>query len=70
MKVTVIESPIGIFGFDENKKIAEKIFFPKDALKTAKKIKKIEEGQIIEEISPSSIFFSFLAVFNASLGKN
>jgi nucleolar protein 56 len=51
VKVTIIESPIGIFGFDENKKIVEKIFFPKDALKTAKKLKRIEEGEIIEEIS-------------------
>ena len=50
MKVTIIESVIGVFSFGENNLLVEKVFFPKDAHETAKRLKKIEEGTLIEEI--------------------
>ena len=51
MKVTIVESVIGIFGFNEDNTLVEKMFFPKNALETAKKLRKIEDGELIEEIS-------------------
>ena len=51
VKVTIVESVIGMFGFGEDNSIVEKEFFPKDTLETAKILKKIEEGELINEIS-------------------
>ena len=51
VKATIVESIIGIFGFNEESVLVEKISFPKDAIKTAKKLMKIEEGNLVEEIS-------------------
>lgn len=51
MKATIVESVIGFFGFGEDNKLIEQVFFSKDPLETAKKIRNIEEGKIIEEIS-------------------
>ncbi|UCC58420.1 MAG: C/D box methylation guide ribonucleoprotein complex aNOP56 subunit [Candidatus Bathyarchaeum sp.] len=50
MKVTIVESVIGVFGFNEENKLVEKIFFSKNSLKTAEKLQKIETGELIEEI--------------------
>ncbi len=50
MKATIVESVIGFFGFGEDNKLVEQVFFSKDPLETAKKLRKIEEGKIIEEI--------------------
>ena len=51
MKATIVESVIGVFGFGKDNKLAEKVFFPKDPQETAKKLRKIEEGKLIAEIS-------------------
>ncbi|MEJ2272875.1 MAG: C/D box methylation guide ribonucleoprotein complex aNOP56 subunit [Candidatus Bathyarchaeota archaeon] len=51
MKATIVESVIGFFGFGEDNKLIEQVFFSKDPLETAKKLRNIEEGKIIEEIS-------------------
>jgi len=51
MKATIVESVIGVFGFGEDNKLAEKVFFPKDPVETAEKLRNIEEGDLIEEIS-------------------
>jgi nucleolar protein 56 len=51
VKATIVESVIGVFGFGEDNKLAEKVFFPKDPQETAEKLRKIEEGKLIEEIS-------------------
>jgi nucleolar protein 56 len=50
MKATIIESIIGVFGFGENNLLVEKVFFPKDAHETATKLRKMEEGTLVEEI--------------------
>jgi len=50
VKVTIVESVIGVFGFGEDDKLIEKVFFPKDPQTTAEKLRRIEEGNIIEEI--------------------
>ncbi len=50
MKATIVESVIGVFAFGEDNKLVEKIFFPKNSLKTAEKLQKIEAGKLIEEI--------------------
>jgi nucleolar protein 56 len=50
VKATITESVIGVFAFDEDNKLIEKIFFPKSSLKTAEKLQKIEAGKLIKEI--------------------
>jgi nucleolar protein 56 len=51
VKATIVESVIGVFGFDEDNQLAEKFFFPKDPQKTAERLQKIEKGTVIKEIS-------------------
>ena len=50
VKATIVESVMGVFGFGEDNKLVEKVFFPKDPLETAEKLRKIEDGKVIEEI--------------------
>jgi nucleolar protein 56 len=57
VKATIVESVIGVFGFGEDNKLVEKVFFPKDPLETAERLRKIEEGTVIEEIA---VFFDKL----------
>jgi len=51
VKATIVESVIGVFGFGEDNELAETVFFPKDPLKTAERLQKIEKGTVIKEIS-------------------
>ncbi len=51
VKVTIVESVMGVFGFGEDNELVEKVFFPKDPLETAERLRKMEEGNVIEEIS-------------------
>jgi len=51
VKVTIVESIMGVFGFGEDNVLVEKVFFPKDSLETAERLRKIEEGKLLEEIS-------------------
>jgi len=51
MKATIVESVMGAFGFSEDNTLVEKVFFPKDAVETAKRLKKIEDGTLVDEIS-------------------
>jgi nucleolar protein 56 len=50
VKATIVESVIGVFCFGEDNELVEKIFFPKDPHETAERLRKIEEGKVIEEI--------------------
>ncbi len=50
VKATIIESVMGVLAFGEDNKLVEKIFFPKNSLKAAEKLQKIEAGKLIEEI--------------------
>ena len=50
VKVTIVESVIGLFGFSEDNTVVEKVFFPKDPLKTAEMLKNIEDGELIDKI--------------------
>ena len=50
MKATIVESVIGVFGFGEDNELVEKALFPKDELETAERLRKIEEGKVIDEI--------------------
>ena len=49
VKVTIVESVIGLFGFSEDNTVVEKVFFPKDPLKTAEMLKNIEDGELIDD---------------------
>jgi len=51
VKATIVESVMGVFGFGEDNELVEKVFFPKDPVETAERLRKIEEGTVIEEIS-------------------
>ncbi len=51
MKATIVESVIGVFGFGEDNELVEKVFFPKDPHKTAERLRKMESGRVIKEIS-------------------
>ena len=50
VKATIVESFIGIFGFNEKNLIIEKNLFPKDPVETAERLRKLEEGKSPEEI--------------------
>jgi len=51
VKATIVESVIGVFGFGEDNELVETVFFPKDPQETAERLRKIEDGTVIEEIS-------------------
>ncbi|MFA5364066.1 MAG: C/D box methylation guide ribonucleoprotein complex aNOP56 subunit [Candidatus Bathyarchaeia archaeon] len=51
MKVTIVESVMGLFGFDADHKLVEKVLFPKNPQETAQKLRNIEEGKIVDEIA-------------------
>jgi nucleolar protein 56 len=50
LKATIVESIIGIFGFNENEKIVEKILFPKDVEKIANVLGRIQAGEVTDEV--------------------
>jgi nucleolar protein 56 len=50
LKTTIVESVMGVFAFNQDNKLVENIFFPKDSMKAAEKLQKIEAGKLIEEI--------------------
>ncbi len=50
MKVTVVESVIGILGFNERNELVDYILFPKDARKTAEIMLQLESGKIVKEL--------------------
>ncbi|MBS7643107.1 C/D box methylation guide ribonucleoprotein complex aNOP56 subunit [Candidatus Bathyarchaeota archaeon] len=50
MKASIVESVIGIFGFNENEEIVEKILFPKDAEKIANILGRIQSGEVPDEV--------------------
>ncbi|PVX24783.1 MAG: C/D box methylation guide ribonucleoprotein complex aNOP56 subunit [Candidatus Bathyarchaeum sp.] len=51
VKATIVESVIGVFGFGEDNVLVENVFFPKDALEAAEKLRNLEDGKLIKEIS-------------------
>jgi nucleolar protein 56 len=51
MKATIIEAVIGVFGFNQDNELIERVFFPKDPQKTAERLQKMEKGTLIKEIS-------------------
>lgn len=51
MKVTVVESVMGILGFNEKNELVDYILFPKDARKTAETILQLESGKIVNELA-------------------
>ena len=50
MKATIVACIMGVFGFGEANELVDKVFFPKDARETAERLRKIEAGEVIEEI--------------------
>jgi nucleolar protein 56 len=50
VKITIVESVIGVFAFDEDNRLVEKVFFHKDVMKAAEKLQKMESGKLIEEV--------------------
>ena len=49
MKATIVESVMGVFGFDENNKLIECILFPKEPVKIAEALSEMEAGKVIDE---------------------
>jgi len=49
MKATVLESVIGILGFDENNALVDYILFPKDSKTVGETMLKIEAGRVVDE---------------------
>jgi nucleolar protein 56 len=50
VKASIIECVLGILAFDETNKLAEKTLFPKDPIKIAERLAKIEAGKLTDEI--------------------
>jgi len=51
LKATIVVTVIGVVGFGEDGKIAEKMLFPKDASRIAGKLADVESGRVIGEIA-------------------
>jgi nucleolar protein 56 len=51
MKATIIESVMGVLGFNENNELIDYALFPKDSKKIAETLLKIETGKIVDEIT-------------------
>jgi len=51
MKVTVVESVMGMLGFNERNELVDYILFPKDAKKTAELLLQLEAGKIVNELA-------------------
>ena len=49
MKATILESVIGVLGFDEKNALVDCVLFPKDAKAIAETMLKIEAGKIVDE---------------------
>ena len=49
MKITVLESVIGILAFDESNALVDYVLFPKDAKIIGETMSKIEAGRIVDE---------------------
>ncbi len=50
LKVFIVESTLGVFGFNEKNKMVGYVLFPNDVNETANKIMNIRDGRIIEEL--------------------
>jgi len=50
VKATIVVCIMGIFGFGEANELLDRVFFPKDAEAAAKTLRKIETGEVAEEI--------------------
>jgi nucleolar protein 56 len=50
MKATIIECLMGVFGFGEENKLVDHVFFPKGPREIAERLGKVEAGKVIEEI--------------------
>ncbi|WXG45828.1 MAG: C/D box methylation guide ribonucleoprotein complex aNOP56 subunit [Candidatus Atabeyarchaeum deiterrae] len=50
MRAYIVESLVGIFGFDESLNLVEKSFFRRDPDAIARNIARLEQGEIIDEI--------------------
>ncbi len=51
MKATIVVCIMGIFGFGESNELLDRVFFPNDARVTAETLRKIEAGEVVEEIA-------------------
>ena len=51
VKATIVESVMGVFGFGEDNAVVEKVFFSKDPVETAERLKKLEDGTLLDEVS-------------------
>lgn len=50
MKATIIGSVMGFFGFGEANKLVQAVLFPKDPGEIAERLRKIEAGEVVDEI--------------------
>jgi len=50
VKATIIESVVGFFGFGETNKLIQAVLFPKDPMEIAERLRKIEAGEVVDEI--------------------
>jgi nucleolar protein 56 len=50
MKATIVENVMGIFGFGEANELVDQVLFPRTPKEIAERLRKIENGKVIEEI--------------------
>ena len=75
MKATVVESIIGVLGFDENKTLVDYVLFPKEPTKIAERLLQMETGRIIDEFASlverlKSKGYTFFVFENAETARN
>jgi nucleolar protein 56 len=75
MKATILESVMGILGFDEKGTLVECVLFPRDARIVAETLLKIEAGRIVDEQSTlierlKSKGYTFFVFENTEAARN
>ena len=75
MKVTVLESVIGILAFDENNALVDYVLFPKDAKTVGETLLKMEAGRIVDEQTSlverlKSKGYTFFVLENNEVARN
>jgi len=75
MKATILESIMGVLGFDENNTLIDYVLFPKEPKKTAETLLKIEIGRIVDEQTTlieklKSKGYTFFTFENAETARN
>ncbi len=75
MRVTIVESVMGLLAFDEKNELVDWALFPKDATKIAERLLSLETGKIVDELAAlierlKEKGYTFFVFENAETARN